>query len=103
LDGLRSSGASFPGLGRTDDVSGLLECEWPRRLLWGWREVEASAEGSSALPLTVEVSRLWTVDVGVLLVTRRSSGDARVWCDVEIGSSGTRGIGEDWTGPDLMV
>lgn len=60
-------------------------------------------ERSSARPRTAEVSRLWTADEGVLLVTRRSGGDEMLWCDVEAGSSGTRGIGGDWMGPALML
>lgn len=62
------------------------------------------AEGSKTLPLVVaaEVSRLCTADPGVLLETQRSGGDARVWCDRGLDSSGMRGMGvEDWTGPVL--
>lgn len=39
---------------------------------------------------------------GVLLVTNRSGGDAKVWCDARPDSSGMRGIVVGWTGPALI-
>jgi hypothetical protein len=36
-------------------------------------------------------------------VAKRSGGDERLWCDVKIGSSGTRGVGDDWADPALIV
>ena len=75
----------------------------------GCKDEVFKAEGSSALPLVVvvvvaaEASRLCTADAGVLLETKRSGGDARLWCDTGLESSGMRGIGlEDWTEPGLI-
>lgn len=73
----------------------------------GCKDEVFKAEGSSALPLVVvvaaEASRLCTADAGVLLETKRSGGDARLWCDTGLESSGMSGIGVvDWTGPVLI-
>lgn len=57
-------------------------------------------EGSTGLPRTVEDSRLCKGVDWAVLVPRRSDGDARVWCDADLISSGMRGR-MVWPGPAL--